>query len=47
MGAVSEEVVYSYLNRRLRAKWSLTALREMARLRLRRLWVGRWRKEPR
>ena len=37
MGAVSEEVVYSYLNRRLRAKWSLTALREMARLRLRRL----------
>jgi hypothetical protein len=42
MGAVSEEVVYSYMNRRLRAKWAQTAMREMARLRLRRLpFVGR------
>ena len=42
MGAVSKEVAYSYALRRLRERWGLTALREMARLRLRRLSaVGR------
>ena len=42
LGAVSEAVVFGYHNRRLRAKWALTAMREMAALRLRRLpYVGR------
>ena len=42
LGAVSEAVVFGYHNRRLRAKWALTALREMAALRLRRLpYIGR------